>query len=240
MTFSLRNLITAVFVFTCLLSQYSCGKSNDESPTSQVMMVHAQPEGSNLSVEFDNDFLAQDVGYNQHSIYASVPSGKELLFMVNEIPSDSNILIAQIKTFSAGKYYSMLLVPDADYTIAAVIFTDTIARTDTGAVTLRFIHASPNAGSFDINIAGIATDTTLTEIEFDPSKPSDMSVWLYDLDAGVYQFTFLNSLTAETLYVLNNIPLEAGGSYSIILSGYIPVDGTELPPLSSQVISHRL
>ena len=240
MTSPLRNFLTAVFVLTCLLTQYSCGKSNDESPTSQVMMVHAQPEGSNLSVEFDNDFLAQNVGYNQHSTYASVPSGKQLLFMVNELPSDSNILIAQVKTFSSGKYYSMLLVPDADYTLAAVIFTDTIARTDTGAVTLRFIHASPNAGEINIHVAGITSDTTLTQGEFDPSNPSGMSAWLSDLEAGVYQFTFLNSLSADTLYVLNNIPLEAGGSYSIILSGYVPTEGTELPPLSSQIISHRL
>ncbi|QQS30874.1 MAG: DUF4397 domain-containing protein [Sphingobacteriales bacterium] len=239
MTLYSRIVLIAVFAVTCLMFQPGCGKSDDESPSSQVMLIHAEPELDNFSVVYNNDQLSQDLSYPAHSDYVSVPGGKEVLFSIQEPDTDSNLLVLRVKTLTAGKYYSMLMVPEPDFTIEAVIFADTIARADTGKVTLRVINASPNSGEINARIIGLATDTTLTNLEFNPAAPSEMSAFLPGLPEGGYEIFFTNSISGDEIYQINDLQFEAGGSYSIILSGYVPSGTVELPPLLAHIISHR-
>lgn len=230
------TLIITALIFVVFVQ---CRKTDNEPSVSHMRIVHVQPDGlPDITVTTDGRTLATNLTYNNPGNYINTPTGQVLL-SVYDAQTAIVLLNVQLNSLSANSYYTLLLAEEATNVLSAILLSDTIARSDTGKVYLRFVNASPDAGKADV-YSNISTDTLFHELVYNPQNPSDMAALRQLTDAGVWNFTLVNSESPyDTLLQLNQIALESGGSYTLLLSGYKQVISANQAPLSAQIISQR-
>ncbi|OWY21993.1 DUF4397 domain-containing protein [Sphingobacteriales bacterium UPWRP_1] len=237
---SAAEKVTCLFAVVYLLLCVQCNKSSSEPPVCHVMSVHAQPNLPPLTITTENNNITTALGYTNYSPYTQIPAGQLFLTATNT-QTGLPALQLQVNTLAAGKYYSLLLVEDEENLVSAVLLSDSIARTDTGKVYLRFVNASPNAGETSLYAGATPPDTLFSNLELNPQQPDAMTAQPRQIAPGQWSFTIANAnLPYDTLLQLPPLTLQPGGSYTLLLLGYKQPSGPGQAPLSAQLIPHRL
>lgn len=225
-----------VYLLLCV----QCNKSNTEPPVCHVMTIHAQPNLPPLTITTEDTDIAAALAYTSYSPYIEVPAGPLFLTATNTQTSLPDLQL-QVNNLIAANYYSLLLVQDEEYPLAAVLLSDSIARTDTGKVYLRFVNASPDAGETNLYAGAAPADTLFSNLELNLQQPAAMAAQPRQITAGQWNFTLANSnLPYDTLLQLPPLTLQPGGSYTLLLLGYKQPAAPGQPPLSAQLIPHGL
>ncbi|OWY24621.1 DUF4397 domain-containing protein [Sphingobacteriales bacterium UPWRP_1] len=237
---SAADKVTRLFAMVYLLMCVQCNKNNSQLPVCYIMAIHAQPNLPPLTITTNDNSIATALGYTSYSPYSEVEAGQLFLTATNT-QTGLPALQLQINTLVAANYYSLLLVEEEQQLVSAVLFTDSIARTDTGKVYLRFINASPDAGETSLYAGAAPADTLFSNLELNPQQPAAMAAQPRQLNAGQWSFTLANSNPPyDTLLQIAPQTLQPGGSYTLLLLGYKQPATPEQAPLSVQFITHGL
>ena len=109
-----------------------------------VRVVSAIPGVSRLDLFADGEKIAAGVEYKIVTPYLEVPAGRQTLRLRPAGLDTADPLAEESQQFSAGKHYTVVIMPGGDGGPAADVrvFDDPMDPPDEGVVKLRIIHAA--------------------------------------------------------------------------------------------------
>ncbi|GEM_PF-1743108 len=216
-----------------------CGKTDIDQPNAQVKIINAHPVISTVYANLNNYEWVEGVSYNNATPqYHAIPATNQNNIGLYDAQSNNRLLNLLIKQVKTNVYYSLLLLPHTLYPLDAVWLTDSMPATPADSIKLRLINASPDAGELLLFSHLLPQDTLIQGVTFNPANPAAITGFAKLAPASAaHNLTILNALTADTLLQCPNLLLQAGGSYSLVLSGYVS-EQTALP-LTYLLITHQ-
>lgn len=236
------NLRRTAAYFTLVWGMFTllqCGKTDTVQPEARVKIINAHPVISNVYANLNDHDWIEGVSYNNATPqYYAIPATNQNNIRLYDAQSNNLLLNLLIRQVTTNVYYSLLLLPHTLYPLDAVWLTDSLPATPTDSIKLRFINASPDAGELLLFTHLLPQDTLIQGVTFNPANPAAITGFAKLAPASAeHNFTIVNALTADTLLQCPNLLLQAGGSYSLVLSGYV-AEQTALP-LTYLLITHQ-
>jgi len=249
-----KNLVIAAAVFAFALVTVSCGgndANNNQSLTTTtggktttappaaevsqrnnalVRAVHAIPGPATLDIYDNETKLFNALRFKTSDGYVEV-AAKRHVFSARTAGLTTNTPLAQDSIgLSAGKHYTVFILPGQTSVPATIkIMDDDLVAPSTGKARVRLIHASPDAGSIDVYTQG--TNAKISEkVNFQSASdylevaPTSAALEVRPTEGA-----------RNVIFTIPNVRFEAGGSYTIILTGQ--AKGT--PGMEAIVIEDR-
>src|SRR5215218_4344066 len=177
-----------------------------------VRLVHAAPDAPPVDVYLNDAEIAQNLEFGTATEYVLVPSGtgRGVRVTATGTPVDEAVIDASLD-FDPGQAYEILVTGEGDDLEATITGTD-LRPLAQGQARLRVINASPDAGAFDVGIAG--NEENLFEgVDF--RDATDYVV----LDAGEYSFEVRPGGEDMTVALQSDATLEEGVTYDLVALG---------------------
>jgi hypothetical protein len=177
-----------------------------------VRLVHAAPDAPPVDVYLNDAQIAQGLTFGTATEYVSVPSGGDrgLRVAAEGTPAEEAVIDASLE-FDPGQAYEILVTGGGDDLEATITGTD-LRPLAQGQARLRIINAAPDAGAFDVGIAG--NEENLFEgIDF--RDATDYVV----LDAGDYSLEVRPGGEDMTVALETDATLEEGATYNLVAVG---------------------
>ena len=193
----------------------SCGEVlglQGESSDACVRLVHAAPDAPPVDVYLNEAEIAQNLEFGTATEYVTAPSGdgRGIRVTATGTPVDEAVIDTSLD-FDPGQAYEILVTGAGDDLEATITGTD-LRPLAQGQARLRVINASPDAGAFDVGIAG--NEENLFEgVDF--RDATDYVV----LDAGDYALEVRPGGEDMTVALQTDATLEEGVTYDLIALG---------------------
>jgi hypothetical protein len=203
----LQSLVTTV--------SPSCGEVlqlEGSSSDACVRLVHAAPDAPPVDVYLNDAQIAQNLEFGTATEYVLAPSGADRGVRVTATgtPVEEAIVDTSLD-FDPGQAYEILVTGGGDDLEATITGTD-LRPLAQGQARLRVINASPDAGAFDVGVAG--NEENLFEgIDF--RDATDYIV----LDAGDYALEVRPGGEDMTVALQSDATLEEGVTYDLVALG---------------------
>ena len=213
--FSLSKLRGIFLVAALVIIMASCLDDDtapvEPAPVSYVSIYHASPDAPGLDIVVDDRQInTNSFDYSDFSGYLNFRTGDRNFKLT--ATNAANTFIDTTFTFVDGKAYSVFIA-DKVASIEAVLLADSAAQPAAGKAMLRFIHLSPDASAVDIVSDKLADGQAFKGKGF--KNASNFT----EVDASSYSFTVKEAGTDEVLLTAENIHLQEGGFYTVILRG---------------------
>ena len=119
-----------------------------------MRLVHAAPDAPPVDVYLNDAEIAQNLEFGTATEYVTVPSGdgRGVRVTATGTPVEEAIIDTSLD-FDPGQAYEILVTGAGDDLEATITGTD-LRPLAQGQARLRVINASPDAGAFDVGIAG--------------------------------------------------------------------------------------
>jgi hypothetical protein len=180
-------------------------------PVSYVSIYHASPDAPGLDIVVDDRQInTNSFDYSDFSGYLNFRTG-ERNFKLTAVNA-ANTFLDTTFSFVDGKAYSVFIA-DKVASIEAVLLTDSAAQPASGKAMLRFIHLSPDASAVDIVSDKLEDGKTFK------GKTFKMASGFSEVDAASYSFSVKEAGTDKVLLTANDINIQEGGFYTVILRG---------------------
>ena len=166
----------ALALAACLTSLTGCGGSSS-SNTAHIRSVDAATNAGTANIVINGGSSTADQTYFSVGGYEYIQGGKSSSFTFTTSVSLINnaILPSNSYNLSDGTYYSAYLIGRSDVPVAStsdttivtdprflqVIVASDSHDTPSGQVSVRVVHAAPDAGNVDVYINGIKTLTSV-------------------------------------------------------------------------------
>ena len=212
----------------------SCDKDDDDddTPKSQVMVVHASPNGPAVDVRVNNAVAISNLAYPSNSNYTAVNSGATNL-KVSPTGTMNYVIDANV-TLAANTNYSVFAI-DSVAKIKAAVVTDNLTAPAAGKAHVRFFHFSPNAPAVDIAVTG--GSVLFPNRSFNDQGTNTSVINFTPLDAGTYNLEVRASGTNTVVLSLPGVVLTAGKIYTVFAKGFL--GGTGAQALGAQIIMNN-
>ena len=193
----------------------SCGEVlglEGESSNACIRLVHAAADAPPVDVYLNDAQIAENLEFGSATEYVLAPSGagRGVRITATGTPVDEAIIDASLD-FDPGQAYEILVTGESDDLEATITGTD-LRPLAQGQARLRVINASPDAGAFDIGIAG-SEENLFEGVDF--RDATDYIV----LDAGEYSFEVRPGGEDMTVALQSNATLEEGVTYDLVALG---------------------
>jgi hypothetical protein len=203
----LQSLVTTV--------SPSCGEVlglEGSSSDACVRLVHAAPDAPPVDVYLNDAQIAQNLEFGTATEYVLAPSGegRGVRVTATGTPVEEAIIDASLD-FDPGQAYEILVTGGGDDLEATITGTD-LRPVAQGQARLRVINASPDAGAFDVGIAG-DEENLFEGIDF--RDATDYVV----LDAGDYSLEVRPGGEDMTVALQSDATLEEGVTYDLVALG---------------------
>ena len=119
-----------------------------------MRLVHAAPDAPPVDVYLNDAEIAQNLEFGTATEYVTVPSGagRGVRVTATGTPVEEAVIDTSLD-FDPGQAYEILVTGAGDDLEATITGTD-LRPLAQGQARLRVINASPDAGAFDVGIAG--------------------------------------------------------------------------------------
>jgi hypothetical protein len=203
----LQSLVTSV--------SPSCGEVlglEGSSEDACVRLVHAAPDAPPIDVYLNDAQIGQNLEFGTATEYVMAPSGagRGVRVTATGTPVEEAIVDASLD-FDPGQAYEILVTGAGDDLEATITGTD-LRPLAQGQARLRVINASPDAGAFDVGIAG-DEENLFEGVDF--RAATDYVV----LDAGDYSLEVRPGGEDMTVALQSDATLEEGVTYDLVALG---------------------
>jgi hypothetical protein len=203
----LQSLVTTV--------SPSCGEVlglEGSSEDACVRLVHAAPDAPPVDVYLNDAQIAQNLEFGTATEYVIAPSGagRGVRVTATGTPVEEAIVDTSLD-FDPGQAYEILVTGAGDDLEATITGTD-LRPLAQGQARLRVINASPDAGAFDVGIAG-DEENLFEGVDF--RDATDYVV----LDAGDYSLEVRPGGEDMTVALQSDATLEEGVTYDLVALG---------------------
>ena len=177
-----------------------------------VRLVHAAPDAPPVDVYLNDAQIAQNLEFGTATEYVTVPSGagRGVRVTATGTPVEEAVIDASLD-FDPGQAYEILVTGGGDDLEATITGTD-LRPLAQGQARLRVIHASPDAGAFDVGVAG-SEENLFEGVDF--RDATDYIV----LDAGDYALEVRPGGEDMTVALQTDATFEEGVTYDLIAAG---------------------
>ncbi len=220
-----KILLSALVVFTALVTISSCKKDEEAKTYAKVLVTHASPDAPGVDLLVDNSKQnSAALTFPNSTAYLQVESGSRNI-KVNVAGTSTTVIDANL-TLEKDKNYSVFAV-DSVSKISAVVLEDDLTAPASGKAHVRFVHLSPNAPAVDVAVAGGGAVVFANKAfkEYTAFTP---------LDAGAYNLEVRVAGTSTVALTLPTITLESGKIYTVFAKGFL--GGTADQALGAQII----
>jgi hypothetical protein len=199
-------------------------------PVAFVSLYHASPDAPGLDIVVDGRRInTQGVEYSTFIPYQNFYTGKrDFTFNAHNA---ANALIDTTFSFTDNKYYSVFIV-DSVSDIEALITTDSSSAPASGKAKVRFVHLSPDAPAFDISVKGSTDAPLFTGTSF--KEASEFT----EITADSYAFEVKDSGNKNVILTSNDVTLQPGRHYTILVRGFETPPSGNTNGLSLQVVNN--
>src|SRR5688572_6221053 len=230
----MKHLVVKMFSLAMLtLPLTSCDKDDDDdTPKSQVMVVHASPNAPNVDVRVNNAVALTNVAYPSNSSYLSVNAGTTNI-KVSPTGTTTYVIDANVD-LAANTSYSVFAI-DSVAKIKAAVVSDNLTAPAAGKAHVRFFHFSPNAPAVDIAVTG--GPVLFSNRSFNDQGTNTNVINFTPLDAGTYNLEVRAAGTNTVVLSLPGVVLTAGKIYTVFAKGFL--GGTGAQALGAQIIMNN-
>lgn len=228
-----KTLMLGVLGTVLMFGLTSCSDDDDKTtptgntPTANVMAVHASPDAPAVDLYVDDALAGSDLAFPQNTGYLPVPSGNRNI-KVNVAGSETTVIDADL-TLTAGASYSVFAI-DSVSKIAPLVTVDTLTTPAAGKAHVRFVHLSPDAPAVNVTL----TDGTIVF----GNKAFKERTSFTPLDAGTYNLQVRDAATnSAVVLALDNVTLTAGKIYTVFARGF--ASGLAAQALGAQIIANN-
>jgi hypothetical protein len=194
------------------------GCLNDESdqvqpvPVSYVSIYNAAPDAPGLDLIVDEHRINNNpFNYTDHTGYLNFFTG-ERRFKISSVNA-SNAFVDTTFQLVDGRTYSLFMV-DRVSSLEALLVTDSSATPAAGNAMVRFINLSPDASSLSVVGKHNSDSVNFAERNFKQVTP------FQPVNAETFSFEVTRGSNNEALLKAENISLEPGKYYTIIVRGF--------------------
>ncbi len=178
----------------------------------QIRVAHLSPDAPNVDVWVDGSVALEDVPYEAVSGYLELAAGEHRIQIT---PTDETepIVIDATVTFEAGAAYTVAatgLLGEDD--LSPVVLQDDLS-TDEDQAKVRFVHASTDAPSVDVAVAG--GPVLFADVPF--REGSDYAA----VDPATYDLEVRPAGTTDVALNVPGVTFEAGSNYTIFAIGQL-------------------
>jgi hypothetical protein len=203
----LQSLVTTV--------SPSCGEVlglEGASSDACVRFVNAASDAPPADVYLNDAAIVQNLAFGTATKYVTVPSGtgRGVRVTATGTPADEAVIDSSLD-FDPGQAYEILVTGAGDDLEATITGTD-LRPLAQGQARLRVINASPDAGAFDVGIAG-SEDNLFEGVDF--RDATDYVV----LDAGEYSLEVRPGGEDMNVALQSNASFAEGVTYDLIALG---------------------
>ncbi|WP_100639966.1 DUF4397 domain-containing protein [Marinobacter salexigens] len=173
-----------------------CSDDDDDSvaqePMSKVRVLHASPDAPAVDVAIDGNVVLTGVKFQQGTGYLYVPAGtREISVQVG----GADVLIESF-ALDEGRFYS-IIAQDSVASLDLEALDDTERRAN-GTIDVTVVHASPDAGSVDVNVT--APGAALPAMPTLPNVPFGANATLDPVPAADYQVRIAGAGGSDIVY----------------------------------------
>jgi len=174
-----------IFLVSTVLLAAGCGSSG----STQIRMMNAVPDQSDLALLVDGTSLASSVAYGTSTGYMKVSSGSRHVQI--EPSGATNVIIDQNITIASGTDTTIIAENFSTNPSSALVLTDDNSAPSSGDFKLRIVNAAPSLGPVDVYVVVPGTDlntvsATVSNIAF------GSSTGYQSLSAGAYEIELTN------------------------------------------------
>jgi len=219
--------------FLCLpLLIASCldeGEPVDLPPVAHVTIYNASPDSPGLDLYVENTRINhQAVGYTNRINYTRFRTG-ERFFRFTPF-NGFNTLHETAHTFEADKIYSMFITNRVS-NMSTLLVEDRWSTPAAGQAMLRSLHLSPDLGEVSIRILREGSELVQSGAF---EQVNDFEA----LEAGDYTVEVISPITGEILVSAENVALNDGRVYTLLVRGFHIPEGGETNGLALQLLTN--
>jgi hypothetical protein len=182
-----------------------------------IRTVYAIPAGSTVDVFADENRIFDSLAYRTVTPYREIAAQR---YSFRLLPAGLNLaepLATNSERLRAGSYYTVFAVPGDGEAASLRVVTDRNVLPDAGKARLRVVHASRDAGEFDVFALG------RQEALFDGVDFQSVTDYLA-VDPFVGALELKPDHQSGTMLTIPQIRLDAGKSYTLIVVGRVRTD----------------
>lgn len=196
-----------------------------------LRVVSALPGLSRVDLFVESQKIASGVEYKSITPYMEVASGRQAVRLRPAGLDTAEPLAEQTEQLRAGQHYTVLLMPGEESGPAAAIriLGDPMEAPDGDSAKLRVVHASADAGRFDVHMSG-REQLLASGLEFQAA--SDFT----ELQPSPGTLELRPAQRSETMLRVPDLRLSSGGMYTIVVIGRTRIE----PPLETLVLEDRI
>ncbi|HSJ66269.1 MAG TPA: DUF4397 domain-containing protein [Anditalea sp.] len=218
-----------LLLFPLLISCLDEGDPIELPPVAHVSIYNASPDSPGLDLYVENTRINhQAVHYSNRINYTRFRTG-ERFFRFTPF-NGFNTLHEASHTFEADKIYS-LFITNTVTNMTTLLVEDNWSTPASGHAKLRSMHLSPDLGEVTIRMSREGTElektTTFEQInEFE------------EVEAGLYSIEVISPITGEILVSANNMELQDGRIYTVLIRGFQTPEGGATNGLTLQLLTN--
>lgn len=180
-----------------------------------VRVVHAIPAGSTIDVFADDHRVFDSLAFKTVTPYREI-DGQRYTFRLRPAGMDkAEPLASNTEGITDGKHYTVFAVPGADDEAASLrVVADNHAMPAPGKARVRVVHASGDAGEFDVYAAG-RNDVLFDGVDFQAVTDYD------EIDPLTGSLELRPEGDSNVMLSVPNVRLDAGKTYTIVVVGRV-------------------
>lgn len=194
-----------------------------------LRVVHAIPAGSTVDVFADDNKVFDGLAYKAVTPYREI-DGQRYTFRLRPAGmNQADPLASNAEGLDDGNHYTVFAIPSGDGAAASLrVVADTHSMPSSGKARVRVVHASGDAGEFDVYAVG-RTTVMFDGVDF-------QSVTDYDeIDPLSGSLELRPQGESNVMLTVSNVRLEAGKTYTIVIVGRVRI----APQLEAFVIEDQ-
>lgn len=203
-----RTLPIAVFVVLAALVPLAGVSAQGEQ--ARIRIVHASPDAPNVDIWVNGAVAVSNLAFNDATDYIALAAGDYDIAVTPAGGTAADAVIEATLPFAAGMDYTVAAVGQVAE-IAPLVLEDNNTAPAAGKAHIRVVHASPDAPTVDIAVAG---GPVLIENLAFPTASNYLPV-----DAGTYELDVRPTGTETVAIDINGFVAEAGTIYTVFATG---------------------
>jgi hypothetical protein len=179
-----------------------------------IRTVYAIPAGAGVDVFADDNRIFDGLAYRTVTPYQEIAARRYSLRLRPAGMNLANPLATNSERLTAGTYYTVFALPGDGEAASLRVVTDHHVLPDAARARLRIVHASRDAGEFDVYATG-RPDALFDGVDF-------QSVTDYQaVDPYTGSLELKPDHQSGTMLSIPNVRLNAGKSYTLIVVGRV-------------------
>jgi hypothetical protein len=191
-----------------------------------LRIVHASPDAPAVDIYVNDTKVVSGLAFGKATEFTAVPAGNDRKIAITAAGgSVTDAVVTKGTGFDAGQAYQVVIAGSLDNGLDALINQVDLSPLPEQQARLRFIQASPDAGSVDLTV--INGEKLFEGVDF--KGESDYKV----VDANTYDLAVMKD--DKVVVRSDNLKIDAGNAYDLILVGRTDDNSLKLLLLSANV-----